>query len=207
MSAPVVAELAFLSYCDVSYAGARACVEALEWHRARGHTVVSQPLGVITQCGSPSVSHPQCPAASDTLSTVSIGTRVVASYAIIHCALLRAHAASNAAAIVAALSQRGARRIFLLSSVHQPLFSGLRCQVCQFVCRIHHRVHLHKHHRGNTTNTHVFIYLPQRTCVYLLRVPRRHSAGIPSAPQPCARRHALKPLAVPVWAALRAATL
>ena len=195
-----------MSYCDVSYAGARACVEALEWHRARGHTVVSQPLGIITQCGSPSVPLPQCPAASDTLSTVSIGTRVVASYAIIHCALLRAHAASNAAALISALSQRGARRIFLLSSVHQPLFSGLRCQVCQFVSYIHHRVFTCISIIDATPRIPMYMYLPQRTCVYLLHVPRRHSAGTPSAPQPCARRHALKPLAVPVWAALTAAT-
>ena len=129
MSVSAVADLAFLSYCDVSYAGARACVEALEWHRACGHTVVSEPLGIITENCIPSISLPQLPSAPDTLSTVSIGGRVVASYAIVHCALLRTHAAANAAAIITALSQRGARRIFLLSAVHQPLFSGLRCQV------------------------------------------------------------------------------
>ena len=129
MDAPAVSELVFLSYCDVSYAGVRASVEAIQWHKAAGHTVQSHPLSIIVQCGNPSVPLPEMPSASATLTTVTMCGRVVASYAIIHCALLRSHAAANAAAVLSVLAQRGARRIFLLSAVHQPIFKGLRCQV------------------------------------------------------------------------------
>ncbi len=131
MDGPAVAELAFLSYCDVSYAGARACVEAIAWHKASGHTVECQPLAGISQCGKPCVALPDIPSAPVSLTTVTTGGRAVVSYAVIHCALLRTHAAANAAAVVSVLAQRGARRIFLLSAVHQPVFAGLRFQVCR----------------------------------------------------------------------------
>jgi hypothetical protein len=129
MAASEVAELTFLSYCDVSYAGARVLTEAVQWHRARGHNVLSETLGIVTQNATPAVPLPQLPLASVTVSTVTVDGRVIASYAVIHTALLRTHAAANAAAVLSALVQRGARRIFVLSAVHQPLFAGLRCQV------------------------------------------------------------------------------
>ncbi len=129
MSGSAFAEVAFLSYCDVSYAGARACVEALEWHKTRGHEVVSESFGILTESARPSVAHPQSPSINDSISTVSVGGRRIASYAIVHCPLLLSHAAANAAAIARALAQRGARRIFLVSAVHQPIFDGIRCQV------------------------------------------------------------------------------
>jgi hypothetical protein len=129
MEASAVAELTFLSYCDVSYAGARVLVEAVEWHRARGHAVRSEPLGIITQSATPAVPLPQLASAAVTVSTVSIDGRIVATYAVIHTALLRSHAAANSAAVLSALAERGARRIFVLSAVHHPIFTGLRCQV------------------------------------------------------------------------------
>ena len=129
MAAPDVAELAFLSYCDVSYAGVRALVETIEWHKACGHDVVSQPLEVIMQSGHPSVPLPHLPSASATISTVTINGRLSATYAVVHSALLRTHAAAIAASVISELARRGARRIFLLSVLHQPLFSGLRCVV------------------------------------------------------------------------------
>jgi hypothetical protein len=133
MDGPAVAELVLLSYCDVSYAGVRAAVEAIEWHRACGHIIETRPLAIIAQCGTPSVPLPGMPSASATVSTVTFGGRVVVTYAVVHCALLRSHAAANAAAVISALALRGASRIFLLSAVHQPLFAGLRCQVCPCV--------------------------------------------------------------------------
>ena len=153
MSTHTFSELAFLSYCDVSYAGARVLIEAVEWHKAQRHAVVSENLNIVTECSSPCVALPSLPSAAITVSTVSISGRATAScalplpsssasvrnvsrrYAIVHCALLRSHAAAVAAGVVSALAQRGCRRVFLISAVHQPLFAGLSFKVRQwFLC-------------------------------------------------------------------------
>jgi hypothetical protein len=79
MAAAPLAELAFFAYCDVSYAGARALVEAIEWHKSRGHTVVSESLGLITECGIPCVPLPHIPSATVSVSTVSVNGRALVS--------------------------------------------------------------------------------------------------------------------------------
>ena len=89
----------------------------------------SEALGIITQSATPAVPLPQLPSAAVTVSTVSIDGRIVATYAVVHTALLRSHASANSAAVLSALAERGARTIFLLSAVHHPIFTGLRCQV------------------------------------------------------------------------------
>jgi hypothetical protein len=138
-----IAELVLVSYCDVSFAGARACIEAIQWHESQGHKVVSEPLGVVVSDAFPAVLCPRNPDAFDSLTTVFIGESAVVTYAIIHAALLRTHAAATSAAIVSLLAQRGALRIVLLSATHQLALSGLCCQVCSdcftpLVCRDRH---------------------------------------------------------------------